>query len=151
MTISKNSANNKCWRGCGEMPRLGSTWDMVRASKENTKEVPWKGKYWATIQSSIPTAGPIAWEDENQKDTGWTSLVAQWLRVCRRSRGHGFMPRFGKITHAAERMVPGPMAAGPVRPEPVLCKWSGHGSEWPTYCKTRKKEPGNPALQQYLS
>ena len=48
---------------------------MVRATNENKMEVPWKGKHWATMQSSIHTAGLITWEDEHQKDTGWQSCL----------------------------------------------------------------------------
>ena len=70
MAISKNAANNKYWRDYGEMRTLSSKGDMVRATNENTMEVLWKGKHWATSESSIPTAGPTTWENENKKVIG---------------------------------------------------------------------------------
>ena len=45
MASGKNSANNECWRGCGEMRTLGAKWDVVRATNENRMEVLWKGKH----------------------------------------------------------------------------------------------------------
>ena len=75
MAISKNVSENKCWRDCGGMRTLGSKGDVVRATNENTMDVPWKGKHWATRQSVIPTAGPISWENENQNVTGWQSCT----------------------------------------------------------------------------
>ena len=73
--ISINAANNKCWRDCGEMRTLDSKGEVVRATNENTKKVLWKGKHGATSQSITPTAGPITWENENQKVTGWQSCT----------------------------------------------------------------------------
>ena len=75
MAISKNAANNKCWWDCGEMHNFGSKEVMGRPTNENTMEVLWKGKHWATSQSITPTAGPIPWENENQKVTGWQSCT----------------------------------------------------------------------------
>ena len=77
--ISKNSANSKYWRGCGEMCTLSGKWDVVRATSENTMEVPWKGKHWATSQWNLPTAGPITWENENQKSQAGNSALQQYL------------------------------------------------------------------------
>ena len=71
--ISKNAASNKCWRDRGAMRTLRSKGDVVRATNENTLEVLWEGKHWASSQSITPTAGPIPWENENQRVTGWHS------------------------------------------------------------------------------
>ena len=38
--ISINAANNKCWSDCGELRTLDSKRDVVRATNENTMEVP---------------------------------------------------------------------------------------------------------------
>ena len=73
--ISINAANNKYWSDCGEMCTLDSKGDVVSATTENTKKVLWKGKHGATSQWITPTAGPITWENENQKVTGWQSCT----------------------------------------------------------------------------
>ena len=46
---------------------------------------------------------------------------------------HRFVPRSRKIPHAAERLGPWAMAAGPARLEPVLRNGRGHGGERPAY------------------
>ena len=44
--------------------------------------------------------------DSSSKMKIRASLVAQWLRICRQCRGHGFEPWSGKIPHAAEQLGP---------------------------------------------
>ena len=39
MVISKDAANNKCLRDCGEMRTLGSKGDVVGATNENKMQV----------------------------------------------------------------------------------------------------------------
>ena len=58
-------------------------------------------------------------------------------------QGHGFMPRSGKIPHAAERLGLWAMAAEPARPEPVLCNRRGHNGERPVYRKKNKNKNKN--------
>ena len=66
--------------------------------------------------------------------------MAQWLGVRLPMQGRGFVPRSGKIPHAAERLGPWAVAAGPARPEPVLHGGRGHSSEGPAYRKKKKKK-----------
>ena len=60
-----------------------------------------------------------------------------WESTCQ-CRGHGFVPRSGKIPHATERLGPWAMAAEPACPEPVLRNGRGHNSERPAYRKKKK-------------
>ena len=60
-----------------------------------------------------------------------------WESACR-CRGHGFVPRSGKIPHAAERLGPWATAAESARPQPVLRNGRGHNSERPAYRKKKK-------------
>ena len=46
------------------------------------------------------------WPKLHAKVGAGVSLVAQWLRICLPSRGHGFEPWSGKIPHAAEQLGP---------------------------------------------
>ena len=50
------------------------------------------------------------------------------------------MPRSGRIPRAAERLGPWVMAAGPVRPEPVLRSGRGQSGERPAYRKKTKQK-----------
>ena len=79
MAMSKHSKNNKCWMRCGKMRTLGVNWDVARSTNENTMQVLWKGKHWATSQWIIPTVGPITWENENQKSQADNTALQQYL------------------------------------------------------------------------
>ena len=61
------------------MRTLDSKGDVVRAPNENTKKVLTKGKHGATSQSITPTAGPITWENENQKSQAGNPALQQYL------------------------------------------------------------------------
>ena len=65
-----------------------------------------------------------------------------WESACR-CRRHGFVPRSGKIPHAAERLGPWAMASEPAHPEPVLRNGRGHTSERTAYRKKKKKKKKN--------
>ena len=67
--------------------------------------------------------------------SGWES--ACWCR------GHGFVPRSGRISHAAEQLGPWAMATEPAHPEPVLRNRRGHNSERPAYRKNKTKQNKN--------
>ena len=56
---------------------------------------------------AIPLLG--IYPEEKHGSKGYmqgTFLVAQWLRICRQCRGHGFQLWSGKIPHAAEQLSP---------------------------------------------
>ena len=55
-----------------------------------------------------------------------------WESACQ-CRGHGFVPRSGKIPHAAERLGPWATATEPARLEPVLRNRRGYDSERPAH------------------
>ena len=78
MAISKNAANNKC----GEMRTLGSKWDVVRATNENTVEVLWKGKHWATSQSVNTHCWAYLLRQWESKGTGWQSCAPAILTIA---------------------------------------------------------------------
>ena len=68
-----------------------------------------------------------------------------WESACQ-CRGRGFMPRSGKIPHAAERLGPWATIAEPAHLEPVLRNKRGRDSErpahrdeeWPPLAATRE-------------
>ena len=79
MVMSKQSASNKCWRGCGKTRTLGVNWDVVRAANEHTMQALWKGKHSATNQWIIDPVGPITRENENQKSQAGNTALQQYV------------------------------------------------------------------------
>ena len=73
--------------------------------------------YQIILVSKIPCLGLPWWR------SGWES-------ACR-CGGHGFVPRSGRIPHAAEWLGPWAAAAEPARLEPVLRDGRGRGGERP--------------------
>ena len=85
--------------------------------------------------------------------------MAQWLRIYRQCRGHGFESWSRKITHAVEQLrlcVPQllslrsrahePQLLKPARLEPVLCNKRSHRNEKPH--TTEKSSPRSPQLEK---
>ena len=68
-----------------------------------------------------------------------------WESACQ-CRGHGFVPRSGRIPHAAERLCPCATATEPARLQPVLRNERGRDGErpaqrdeeWPPLAATRE-------------
>ena len=57
MVIIKKSANDKCWRGCGEKGAILQHWwgcNLVQPLYMNSMEVPLKAKNTGTILSNNP-------------------------------------------------------------------------------------------------
>ena len=92
---------------------------------------PWYSSQTITNQKKIP--GLPWWR------SGWDS-------ACQ-CRGHGFVPRSGKIPHAAEQLGLWATTAEPARLEPELRNNGGHDSErpahrdeeWPPLAATRER------------
>ena len=88
-------------------------------------------------------------KNENEGLPWWRSC---WESACRWGR-HRFVPRSGRIPHAAEQLGPWAMAAEPACLEPVLRNGRGHNSERPAYRKKKKKSMRSDfhlSLQPYL-
>ena len=81
----------------------------------------------------------------NKKNQGLPWWRNGWESACQ-CRGHGFVPRSGRIPHAAERLGPWATTAEPARLELVLRNKRGRDSErpahrdeeWPPLAATRE-------------
>ena len=71
-------------------------------------------------------------KSDKNKDWGLPWWRSDWKSACQ-CRGHGFVPRSGRIPHAVEQLGPWATTTEPARLEPVFRNGRGRDSERPAH------------------